>query len=150
MADTQHQQSDSDPPVMPNDTGIDLASTEDQPGTVLPGPPSVTTVSSTESGADSRTGSIAFITIHSNSTSDRVVPKQSPGSSTVHTKGTPLAVGVVRGWKLNSVYSSFVTPTHVHPSKLRNHLQNSLPVFQVVSSQEGNVVQVSFSKLGTH
>ncbi|KAI6033969.1 hypothetical protein BKA83DRAFT_4121276 [Pisolithus microcarpus] len=125
------------------EVNLHVASTEAQStiSTSLVGPQtSVTTIPHTP-GIDSESNNITASSI----SSEQVAPRCKPGLNTIHAQGMPLAVGVVHGWRANTIHFSLIMPIHSCPSGLSSVLLNSLPVLQTISSQGDDDVKHSFT-----
>ncbi|KAI5988813.1 hypothetical protein EDD15DRAFT_2462778, partial [Pisolithus albus] len=129
MADAQKMNVES--PATSQEINHHTASTEAQstiPTSLVRPQTSVATVPGTP-GADSGCSSFVLPSISSAS-------RCKPGSNTIRAQGTPLAVGVVRGWKPNAIPSSLITPSHANPSGLSSSLLKSSMLKTAVSQED--------------
>ncbi|KAI6022253.1 hypothetical protein BKA83DRAFT_15963 [Pisolithus microcarpus] len=138
MADAQKMNVES--PATSQEINHHIASTEAQstiPTSLVRPQTSVATVPGTP-GANSGCSSFVLPSISSAS-------RCKPGSNTIRAQGMPLAVGVVRGWKLNAIPSSLITPSHANPSGLSSSLLKSSMLKTAVSQEDDDAQHVPTS-----
>ncbi|KAI6118574.1 hypothetical protein EDD17DRAFT_1760020 [Pisolithus thermaeus] len=136
MADAQKMNVES--PATSQEINHHIASTEAQSTihTSLVRPQtSVATIPGTP-GADSGSSSFILPSI----SSEQVASRCKLGSNIVCAQGTPLAVGIIHGWRANAIHSSLIMPSHAHPSRLSSALLKS-SVLKTTVSQEDDDVQ---------
>ncbi|KAI6013711.1 hypothetical protein BKA83DRAFT_4560155 [Pisolithus microcarpus] len=138
MADAQKMNVES--PTTSQEINHHIASTEAQstiPTSLVRPQTSVATIPGTP-GANSGCSSFVLPSISSAS-------RCKPGSNTIRAQGTPLAVGIVRGWKPNAIPSSLITPSHANPSGLSSSLLKSSMLKTAVSQEDDDAQHVPTS-----